>query len=187
MKKLSEEQGEKLLQVARAVIVNRLGGDCSLPEDISDELQQQGGTFVTIKKEGQLRGCIGNLAPIGTIWESVKNNAVSAAFFDHRFAELSREELVNVRISVSVLSPSRVLKYSDSDELCRKLQPRADGVILREGRSSATFLPQVWEQLPTPDQFLSQLCIKAGLPQDYWKTERPEIQVYQVQEFSEEP
>lgn len=186
MSRLTSEQGRCLLRLARAAIENRLGGDALYPEAQGDQLLEQGGTFVTLKQSGRLRGCIGNITPTGTVWDSVRSNAVNAAFFDHRFEEISREDLSGVTISVSVLTPAEELIYSDADDLCARLRPHVDGVILKKGRASATFLPQVWEQLPAVDQFLCHLCQKAGLTKDAWRDGDVEIQVYQVQNFSED-
>lgn len=184
---IGREQEEKLLRLARATLDARLN-DRQLNADtpLDSALSREAATFVTLKKNGHLRGCIGTLEPSGTLWESVKNNVENAAFHDTRFAPMSLDELDQVHISISILTPPQPLAYTDSDELVRILRPGVDGVILRYGGLGATFLPQVWEQLSTPEIFLSHLCRKAGLDENCWRTEKPEITIYHVQSLSEE-
>lgn len=182
---LSEKHGKMLLSLARAAIASRLGEDAKFPEEGDPAWQEYRGIFVTLKKEGALRGCIGNIEPVRTIEEGVRSNAVSAAFNDHRFSPLVEEELADIDISLSILTEAEALQYKDAADLCAKLRPGIDGVILRQGRASATFLPQVWQQLPQVDQFLSHLCQKAGLSQNAWREGEVEIAIYQVQNFSE--
>jgi AmmeMemoRadiSam system protein A len=116
----------------------------------------------------------------------VKRNANNAAFHDPRFAPLKANELDQADIEISILTEPQALEYRGSKDLLAKLRPHVDGVILRKGAASATFLPQVWEQLPKPDQFLSNLCRKAGLSADTWEKTQLEISTYQVQYFEEE-
>ncbi len=183
---LSNENGRKLLSLARATIAGRLGKIYSLPKEMTPEFLEVRGTFVTLKKGTELRGCIGNIEPVRNIEDGIKSNAISAAFHDHRFSPLTIEELAKINISISILTEANELKYTDAQDLCAQLRPGIDGVILRQGRASATFLPQVWEQLPQAEQFLSHLCLKAGLSKDAWKDDLVEISVYQVQNFAEE-
>lgn len=182
---VSKEQAGRLLRLARESIRERLEGGAA-SEVVCDDLYEPGATFVTLKINGQLRGCIGNLEPAGTIPESIRRNAVSAAFHDSRFEPLSVEEYARVHIDISILTRPQVLVYRDAEDLVEKLVPGQDGVVLRHGRAGATFLPQVWEQLPTVSLFLGHLCRKAGLPESCWKTDHPEIQTYRVQYFKEE-
>ncbi len=189
--RISEEKGKILVELARKSIAERLGAESQgregLQEKLSDEFfDSRRGTFVTLTKNGQLRGCIGSLVPDNPIREGVKENAVNAAFHDPRFPELSRKELDQIRIEVSLLSEPRPLDYKDADDLLQKIRPHTDGVILKKGMHSATFLPQVWEQLPEKEMFLSQLCMKAGLSADAWKKGDLEILTYQVQYFEEQ-
>ena len=109
-----------------------------------------------------------------------------AAFHDPRFSPLSDQELEQVTIEVSVLSEPEPLTFQDGEDLLTKLRANVDGVIIRKGRASATFLPQVWEQLPRPEDFLSHLCAKAGLSSDAWKLSGLDVMTYQVQYFEEE-
>jgi AmmeMemoRadiSam system protein A len=182
---LTNEQGALLLQVVRASIKKELGETETIPDAVDDALQRQCGTFVTLKIAGQLRGCIGNLEPAGSIYHSIRRNALNAAFHDSRFSPLTLVELEQVHIDVSILTPALPLSYVDGDDLVRKLRPGIDGIILRHGHTGATFLPQVWEQLRQPEQFLAHLCRKAGLSENTWRDSHPEILVYQVQCFEE--
>ncbi len=187
---MSEEKGKLLVELARQTIAKRLGAEAGSSEDLESQLaddifQARRGTFVTLTKNNQLRGCIGNLAPDKPVREGVEENAINAAFHDPRFPALSREELDQVHIEISLLSEPRPLAYKDGDDLLARLRPHVDGVILRKGMQSATFLPQVWEQLPEKEMFLSHLCLKAGLPGDAWKKGDLEILTYQVQYFED--
>lgn len=186
MEKLTNDQGSKLLKLARTAIDRKLGGDSHMPHIADPALLENRGTFVTLKLNSQLRGCIGNIDPVRSICDGISDNAVSAAFGDHRFSPLTEEEFDQVDISISILSKARKLSYSDGDDLIKKLHPHRDGVILRQGKAGATFLPQVWEQLPNAELFLSQLCHKAGLTANCWKAGEVEILVYQVQNFKED-
>ncbi len=190
--RLNEKQGQILLKLARKTISEELGIK-SKQEQISPaseleekSLQRKSGTFVTLKINKQLRGCIGNLDASGPMIEGVKRNAINAAFNDYRFSPLTAKEFAKVEIEISILSDPKPLEYKDSDDLIKKLRPNIDGVIIRKGRASATFLPQVWEQLTRPEDFLSHLCTKAGLPSDTWKSSKLEVLTYNVQSFEEE-
>lgn len=184
--RLTNRQGQMLLKLARKVLEQKLKRG-TLPDKPDDAVfSAKAATFVTLKIAGKLRGCIGTLEAVDPLWESVCRNTINAAFYDYRFSPLTREELSIVRLDVSILSQAKPLEYEEAAGLAAKLRPGIDGVILREGVRSATFLPQVWQQLPTPEQFLGHLCLKAGLPQDAWRQGRVEIHTYQVQDFAEE-
>jgi AmmeMemoRadiSam system protein B/AmmeMemoRadiSam system protein A len=186
---LKKHQGQVLVKLARQTIAEKLGRKSIAvdPDDMADSVfQDHKGTFVTLTINKQLRGCIGNLDATESILAGIKRNAVNAAFHDPRFPALKAHELDQVDIEVSILTEPQRLEYGDSKDLLSKLRVHVDGVILSKGASSATFLPQVWEQLPRPDQFLSHLCMKAGLPADDWKKSPLDILTYQVQYFEEE-
>lgn len=186
---LSEEQGQALVQLARLTLENRLFQTSRRTDEalqqILDQprLQQKQGTFVTLHIQGSLRGCIGSLTAETSIVKGVQANAINAAFNDPRFPGLSADELPKTQIEVSVLSTPQALDYTSAQDLLNRLRPHIDGVILQKGAARSTFLPQVWEQLPDSEQFLGQLCLKAGLPADAWKSEHPDIRTYQVQYF----
>ncbi len=187
----NEKQGQALIKLARYTILKKLGLISDITIDsfestvsVSD-FQIRGGTFVTLTKKGRLRGCIGNLVSEKTVISGIKTHAVSAAFRDPRFPPVSFAEMDDIKISISILTRPKPLDYQDGPDLISRLRVNVDGVILRQGKAEATFLPQVWSQLPRPEQFLSQLCRKAGLPQNAWTKTKLEIQTYQVQYFEE--
>lgn len=188
----SEAQGRVLLKLARKTIGDKLGlaTSESASQDLLSALEEncfkvERGTFVTLKIKEQLRGCIGSLTATETLAESVRRNALSAAFHDPRFPPLSQEELGRTAIEVSILTEPRPLPFQDGRDLIKKLRPHIDGVIIRKGFARATFLPQVWEQLPKPEDFLAHLCMKAGLPSRAWEDSDLEVLTYQVQYFEE--
>ena len=135
-------------------------------------LDAPGASFVTLTSGrapgGALRGCIGSLGARRPLREDVEANAVAAALHDPRFAPLTARELDETVVEVSVLSAPTVLPAADEAELLARLRPGVDGVVLSACGRRATFLPQVWEQLPDPADFLARLRRKAGLPADYW-------------------
>ena len=186
---LTQSQGIALTRLARQTIAAAFEGsgkEPPLPAELqAPELRAERGTFVTLTKHGTLRGCIGNILPHGSIIESVKRNALNAAFRDFRFPPLTRDELDEIHIEVSILTLPERLEYSGADDLLAKLKPGIHGVIINKHGASATFLPQVWEQLPDPREFLSRLCMKAGLSANAWKDGDLEVQTYEVQYFDE--
>ncbi|MDR2379200.1 MAG: AmmeMemoRadiSam system protein A [Bifidobacteriaceae bacterium] len=143
-----------------------------------------GAAFVTLTQGGDLRGCIGSLEAHRPLGLDVQSNAIDAAFGDPRFPPLAARELERTAIEVSVLSPPVPLEFADRDDLARRLRPGVDGLILQAAGRRGTFLPQVWEQLPTPELFLSHLVRKAGLPSRYWSDE-VRIWRYTVTAFEE--
>ena len=189
----SDSQGQALVKLARHTLMKKLNKKIdpneskALKETLKEDcFQEHFGTFVTLKINGQLRGCIGNITASGPVKEGVRRNAISAAFRDPRFSPLKAEELEHVDIEVSILTEPEPLKYRDGDDLIAKLRVNVDGVIIRKGFASATFLPQVWKQLPQPKEFLGHLCMKAGMPADAWQKDKLEVTTYQVQYFDEE-
>lgn len=189
---LSPEQGQNLIKLVRQTISGRLGRpvEQAAAEKLAGELatpayQEKRGVFVTLHKDGQLRGCIGSLTGYRPIAEGVREHALNAAFNDPRFRPVTTDELAALDIEVSILSEPSPLTYRDGANLLKRLRPGVDGVIIRLGGASATFLPQVWEQLPDPEAFLSHLCQKAGLPAQEWRQGRLEVLTYQVRYFDE--
>jgi len=183
---LTKEQGKSLLQLARQTIAGRLGSALETVDVTDADFAVEFGTFVTLKVKGALRGCIGNLLPNEPVAADIKRNAISAAFHDSRFSPLTAAEFEDVKIDISILSPPQTLEYKDGADLISKLRPGIDGITLKLGGARATFLPQVWDQLPAPELFLNHLCRKAGLVESAWKDSHPEIEVYQVQCFEED-
>jgi AmmeMemoRadiSam system protein A len=186
----SSEEKRLLLETARAVIASRLGIEKNLPDvamDAHPSLNEKYGCFVTLHLKGILRGCIGTIDPVTSLFEGVKSNALKAAFSDPRFPSLTAKEFPQVDIEISILSRPKQLEFTDEEDLKKKLEPGVHGVILSQGRRAATFLPQVWQQLPDTASFLSNLCFKAGLSLTAWKSPKTRIEIYTVEYFSESP
>ena len=184
--KLSPKEKEILLRVARESLELGLRGK-KLPPLEADIplLQADGATFVTLTVNGALRGCIGALEPYQPLIEDVREHALAAAQDDYRFPTVRPEELEDIEIEISRLTKPVPLEYDDAHDLLKKLRPGVDGVVLKDGPRRATFLPQVWEKLPDPNIFLSELCIKMGAPSNLWQRKKLEVLIYQVEEFHE--
>jgi AmmeMemoRadiSam system protein A len=188
MDKLTEEEGAYLLSVARQTVEEKLMGkkEEGKRETIqSPKFHEKRGTFVTLTKDGALRGCIGHIIPQESMIDGIRENAINAAFRDPRFNPISETEWTRVQLEISILTDPSPLDYTDAVDLLNKLRPGIDGLIIKKGFNQATFLPQVWEQLPDKKEFLSRLCLKAGLDMDAWKNDKLEVLVYQVQAFEE--
>lgn len=185
---LADRDRQYLLSLARNSIENCLHGDPIPPivvSDLSPLLREQGACFVTLTYQGYLRGCVGALEPYQSLVEDVYEHAVAAAFQDYRFPPVQANEINDIEIEISYLTKPEKLKYNDPIELPKILRPKIDGVVLRDGMKRATFLPQVWEKIPNPEEFLEQLCMKMGAPADLWKRKRLDVMIYQVEEFHE--
>ena len=186
--KLTREEGEYLLDLARKTIEAKLF-DKDLQEDeknLSEKYLEKRGTFVTLTIHHNLRGCIGHIIPQETLIEGIRVNAINAAFKDPRFPPLSKDEWDRLKVEISILTEPEELEYSDSFDLLKKLRPGIDGVIIKKGYHSATFLPQVWDQLPDKREFLMHLCSKAGLDGNEWLKGELTVFIYQVQAFEED-
>lgn len=182
----SIELGTALLRIARQAIGEELGLKSEVPAALLalPELQQPGATFVTLTKDGELRGCIGTLQAHRPLAEDVRSNALAAAFLDSRFMPLTRDEFATVRVEVSLLAVPQPMRFTSEAEALARLRPNIDGVILESGWHRATFLPQVWEDLPDPRQFMAHLKRKAGLPADYWNADI-QLSRYEVTKWKE--
>lgn len=183
---INEEDQQYLLNLARKTLEQYLK-DGTVPEvdesQLSDNLKEKRACFVTLNKNSMLRGCIGSLTPEHKLYESVIENAVNAALKDPRFPPVTYEELELITIEISVLTLPEQIMYTGPQDLLTKIQGK--GVIISSGFHRATFLPQVWEQLPDPEEFISHLCNKAGLSSRYWEEGTLEVYVYTAQVFSE--
>lgn len=160
-----------LVEVARRSIAHGLEwGEPLEPEPGShpSELEEPRACFVTLRHGGELRGCIGALEPVLTLVQAVARHAYGAAFADPRFPPLGHRELAGLEVHISVLGPLEPLAVGSRGELIAALRPKRDGLVLRQGERRATFLPAVWEALPDPPDFVSELERKAGLPADAW-------------------
>lgn len=179
--------GPYLLGLARESIEYGFDNKAPLPvrlDEMPTALAEPAATFTTLRLAGALRGCCGSLEAAQPLATDVSHSAFTAAFRDPRFEPLRREELPQVHIEVSVLSPMEPIEVSDEQDLLRQLEPGVDGLVLVEGSRRATFLPKVWETLPQPQRFLAQLKLKCGLPQDYWSS-RLEFLRYRTRTYAE--
>ncbi len=160
----------KLTDIARKTLEEYFKGKTFIPDDHTKTIyNQKQACFVTLTIHGNLRGCIGSLTPQRELWKDVQNNAINAAIHDFRFSRLSKEELGEVKIEVSVLSLPKKINFVNEKDLLMRVSP-GKGFILKKGTSSATFLPQVWEQIKDKVEFLEQLSLKAGLNRNSWRT-----------------
>lgn len=164
---MAPDRGPILLAIARGAIAEELGLK-ALPFEAAPWLEEPGATFVTLHRNGQLRGCVGSLSPKRSLREDVAGNARAAAFQDARFDPLSRSEYDQIDLEVSLLSPLARIPFDSQAQLLTRLRPGVDGVVLEFGAWKAVFLPQVWDQVPDPKTFLAHLKQKAGLRPDFW-------------------
>ena len=168
---LNKSQQNQLLGLARESIAHGLKTGKPLKIKLADyppEFSEPRASFVTLERRQQLRGCIGMLEAVRPLAEDVAENAFAAAFSDRRFPPLAADELNDLDLHISILSPAVAIAFNSEQDLLSQLQPAIDGLILADGMHRATFLPAVWEALPSPSQFLRHLKLKAGLPADYW-------------------
>lgn len=185
---LSQEERSILLKLARQAIESAVCGGPAPQIDLSqlpEALQAPGASFVTLTKHGELRGCLGTLEARRPLVLDVCDHAVAAALSDYRFPPVTPEEVPELEIEISRLTPPRELNYQHPDELLSSLVPGRDGVVISDGNNRATFLPQVWEKIPDKEQFLSYLCRKMGANAGLWRMKKLRVLTYQVEEFHE--
>jgi AmmeMemoRadiSam system protein A len=185
---LSTDEKKILLKLARAGLEATVTGQAARavdPGGLTPNLLRPGCCFVTLTIQGELRGCIGGLQAEQPLWQEVRQRAGHAAQRDYRFLPVTRDELPEIEIEVSVLTPPEPLAYDTPASLPGRLRPLVDGVVLRQGPQRATFLPQVWEHVPDPEQFLSLLCQKLGARPDAWRHTHLDVEIYQVEKFTE--
>ncbi len=185
---ISPTDRETLLRTAREAIEKNLRGEKHTPfdfDELSPVLSRPGACFVTLSIAGQLRGCVGSIEANRPLIQDVRDRAIGAAFEDPRFPSLALPELEDLVIEISTLTNPEPLPYATAEDLVRKLRVGIDGVILKGQFRRATFLPQVWEKLPDPELFLSRLCLKMGLASDAWRNEDLDVEIYQVEKFTE--
>ena len=186
--KLTVEEQQTLLKLARQSLESGVRGEKLLPlalESMSARLREYGASFVTLTINGNLRGCIGALEAYQPLAEDVREHAIAAALQDYRFPNVRPDELSQIEIEVSRLTTPVSLDYDTPEDLLSKLRPGIDGVLIRDGSRRATFLPQVWEKLPDPVEFLKNLCYKMGAAPDLWRKKHLDVSIYQVEEFHE--
>ncbi len=179
-----------LLELARRTLACvATNSDSSVPsvnaKDVSPRLLETKGCFVTLTENGDLRGCIGHIVPQEALYRAVVDNARNAATRDPRFQPLRPDELSKIKIEIRVLTEPQPLSFTSPADLLDKLEPGEDGVVLRIGRSGATYLPQVWEQLPDKVEFLNHLAQKAGCAPDDWRGSDVSVSIYHVEAFEE--
>ena len=180
---LNPDQRQRLLQIARDAIAAAFDRrHLEIDEAALDAgLRRPAGAFVTLNgKGGELRGCIGSVFAVAPLWQSVAENAVNAAFRDPRFVPLTREELPQLHLEISVMGP--IERVHDVDDI----EPGRDGLIIRRGHNAGLLLPQVateygWDRLT----FLAHTCQKAGLHPDAWQKEGTVIERFSAEVFGE--
>lgn len=187
---LTAAERKFLLDLARRTLKSVTAGG-SLPEatnkDVPPKLLEKKACFVTLTKSGALRGCIGHLTALEPLHQAVAGNARNAALRDPRFPPVETGELGDIKIEISVLTEPQPLAFSSPEDLLRKLHPNEDGVLLHIGPRTATFLPQVWEQIPDKVSFLEHLSQKAGCESSAWRGKDVTVSIYHVECFEEEP
>lgn len=181
---LKNEIKSMLLEVARGAIYEKLYGKKIIDKEQLvkrfPKFQNRAATFVTLNLNGKLRGCIGSLIAHNSLIDDLTTNAYKAAFHDPRFSPLTKEEFENIELEISLLSPALEVRYENFKDLESKINQGVDGVIIRQGNKQATFLPQVWEQLPSFEDFFTHLFHKAGITD----IEEPiEVFVYNVEKI----
>jgi uncharacterized protein len=182
--------GEKqiLLHIAREALEHGVRGQ-KLPaldtNSLTPHLLENGASFVTLTINNNLRGCIGALEAYQPLAEDVREHAVAAALEDPRFPPVDASELSRIKLEVSRLTAPQLLEYSSNEDLLSLLRPHVDGVIIQDGQRRVTFLPQVWDKIPRPADFLDHLCTKMGAKPSLWREKKLQVYVYQVEEFHE--
>jgi AmmeMemoRadiSam system protein A len=164
---MSDERGQILLAIARESLAAALGLGVEAPRD-EPWLREIGATFITLRARGDLRGCVGSVRAYRPLLDDVRSNARAAAFSDTRFPPVRAREYREISMEVSLLSPCELCEFTCEEEALAQLRPGIDGIIFEVGERRSTFLPQVWEQLPDPWDFLAHLKRKAGLPPAFW-------------------
>jgi AmmeMemoRadiSam system protein A len=178
------DAGPVLVGLARSAISTRLGLDAGDTGAAAEWLARQGACFVTLTLDAKLRGCIGTLRAHRPLADDARANALGAAFRDPRFKPLTAAEFAAIAVEISLLSPLEPLVFDDEDDALRQLQPGIDGLVFEYGHHSSTFLPQVWDDVREPADFLMHLKYKAGLPPDFWDRD-VRLSRYTVQKWRE--
>jgi len=183
------EQRDLLAMARSAIRASLLEGTAEAPEQKAPKdhpiFQLPRGTFVTLERDGQLRGCIGEIFPRRSLVDTIRRCAIGSATQDHRFQPVTLEELGRLTLSISVLSYPRRIKTNSPSAFPRVLQQGKDGVILVYKGRQSTFLPKVWEDIPDPADFLSRLCLKQDAPANCWQDKETALYRYGAYDFSE--
>jgi MEMO1 family protein len=188
-RQFTPSEGRLLLELARSSVAAAVAGKEPPKPDaaVSSKFQARRACFVTLTKNGQLRGCIGNIFPQEPLYQAVVSRARAAAVGDPRFPRVSAAELKEIEVEVSILTVPKPLLFSSPEDLLDKLRPGVDGVVLRVASQESTYLPQVWQQIPDRRQFMNELAEKAGLAPDAWTNPTASVLTYQAEAFKEEP
>jgi uncharacterized protein len=183
---LSEKQIDLLLHIAREAITKGLEGEKQWrpgPEPLPERLLRPGACFVTLFTKGELHGCIGSVEPHQPLAHDVAKNAISAAFKDPRFSVLKTSELAYTAIEVSILSPVREISFHSFDHLIEQIQPGEDGVLVERGRNRGLLLPQVWDKITDPYEFLTQVALKAQASISIYNDPETRVSVFRVHHY----
>ncbi len=184
---LSTDDRNCLLQLARNSIQHGLTNGTAIAVDCTSyasRLQEKLACFVTLNRNGALRGCIGHLEAQQPLVKDVADNAFAAAFRDPRFPSVTESEMAVVEIHISILSPAQPIEFDSEQDLIDQLHPGQDGLILKYQGRSGTFLPSVWESLQDAESFLKNLKLKAGLTANFW-SDHMQISRYTTESFSD--
>ena len=185
----NNQDRQTLIKLARESInyslLNNLNKLQITIKQYSAELQKIKACFVTLEKHNQLRGCIGTLTARSPLVQEVVDSAYSAAFLDHRFPKVTLSEIQDLSIHISVLTTPEAMNFTSEEDLLSQIKPNIDGLILKVGNLTGTFLPSVWEQIPNPRDFLQHLKNKAGLAANYW-SDKIEVFRYTTEMFGED-
>jgi len=188
--KLTVAEQETLLGLAREALLESVhtGRQPRVDESgLTPALREPRGCFVTLTHHGELRGCIGNTQPRDPLFRAVMNNACGAAFRDTRFSSVRGPEIPELEIEISGLTEPAPLAFASAEDLLRKLRPHVDGVVLKVEDRTGTFLPQVWEKISSPRDFMDKLARKARLPKSAWSGRGAVVSTYQVESFTSAP
>lgn len=186
---MTPDEQKYLLQLARRALEEYLQTKKVIQLETSELPEiflNKKATFVTLTRNRQLRGCIGDLNPIKPLFQSVIDNSLASAFLDPRFSPLKQAEIKNIKIEISVLSSLKQIPvFQNRRQILDYFDRKKPGVFIKKNGQQATFLPQVWEELAFPKDFISQLCLKARLSPDAWEEPTTTIYEYEVEKFKE--
>lgn len=190
LRTMNKKNKQYLLKLARRAI-QKYFQDKGVPQieetELPQVLKEKRGTFVTLWKNRQLRGCIGDLEGKKPIYQSVIDNSLASALIDPRFMALKKDELSDVKIEISILSElKKIPNFASPNSFLKYLNKHQPGILIKKGAYQATFLPQVWEDLASAESFISHLCRKAGLDENEWQKMDLEVYGYTAKVFKEE-
>lgn len=160
----------------------------SPPKTLPELFSKNGASFVTInlKENNTLRGCMGTIVAYRPLSEDLIKNTISSATGDPRFPPMTIEDIKDVSLEISILTEPQCLEFTDSTDLINKVRKDIDGLIIKRGEHQATFLPSVWEQLPSKEEFFMHLCHKAGMEIECFKDKNLQVYTYQAIKIKEE-